>query len=76
MEAKELLKQELGAEGEFEVKYEEGKLRLVLGVDTKGVDGGLFVDFEPSYFLDKLKKAIPGEIDDKIIDMLKAGFGI
>ena len=42
----------------------------------KGVDAGLYVDVSPEYFLDKLKAAIPGEVDDKIIDMLKLAFKV
>lgn len=50
-----------------------GKVRLEVKYDGKGVDGGAFVEVEASVFAEKLKAAIPGKIDDVIIDgLLKA----
>ena len=69
----DLLKKEFG-DADLELKFSEGKLRLMASIDTKGVDGGVFVDLEPDYFLDKLAEAIPGNIDDAVIAMLKAAF--
>lgn len=68
---KKIYEKNVGSEGEFELEFKEGKLRLTLGVDTKGVDAGLFVDLDPDYFLDKLAKVIPGEIDDAVIALVK-----
>ena len=68
---KQIYEKKIGSDGEFELEFKDGKLRLILGLDSKGVDAGVFVDLEPEYFLDKLKKAIPGELDDAIINMIK-----
>lgn len=73
MSDKDLVSKDFG-DGELAVKFEEGKLKILASLDTNGVDVGLFVDFEPDYFLDKLADAIPGTIDDAIIAMLKAAF--
>lgn len=53
--------------GELDIKFEEGKLKLVYA----GKGGGGMVYAEIDYFMDKLKDAIPGEIDDAIIELLK-----
>lgn len=71
-----LVSKELGKEGSMDLKFTEGKLKLTLGLDSAGVDAGLYVDVDPDYFLDKLKEAIPGTIDDAIIDMLKVAFKV
>lgn len=53
---------------------EKNCLKLTFGYDGKGVNAGVYVDIESDYFLDKLAKAIPGEVDDAVIGMLKAAF--
>lgn len=73
MADKELVKKDFG-DGEFSLEFKDGKLKVSAGLDTKGVDVGVYVDLEPDYFLDKLAEAIPGEVDDAIIAMLKAAF--
>ena len=70
----ELVNKQIGKEGKLDLGFKEGKLELTLGLDSAGVDAGLFVTVEPDYFLDKLKAAIPGTVDDTIIDLLKVAF--
>lgn len=69
---KELAQGEIGKTGEYELEYKEGKLRFTLDIDTKGVDAGLYIDLDPDYFIDKLAKAIPGDLDDMVLAMLKS----
>ena len=59
---------------DFDLKYVDGKVVCLLKYDGQGVDGELKVMVEPEFFLDKLKEAIPGKLDDKIIDLIKAAF--
>jgi len=61
-------------EMDLDLVFVDGKLRFSVGYDGKGVDAGMYVDLEPDYFMDKLAEAIPGEVDDKIIALLKAAF--
>lgn len=61
-------------EMDLDLVFVDGKLRFTFGYDGKGVDAGIYVDAEPDYFLDKLAEAIPGDIDDKVIALLKAAF--
>lgn len=71
---KELLEKEIGKDGNLTIEFEGGKLKFIAGVESKGVDAGLYVDVDPDYFIDKLKEAIPGEIDDAVLEMLKIAF--
>jgi len=72
----ELMDKQIGAEGGVKLSFVEGKLKLELMYDGKGGDAGVFLMLEPDYFMDKLKDVIPGDIDDKIIDMLKMAFKV
>lgn len=48
-----------------------GKVRLQVGYDGKGVDGGAWVEVEAEVFAQKLKDAIPGDgIPEMVIDAL------
>jgi hypothetical protein len=66
----------IGSEGNYKLEYltEQKKFKFSVGYDGKGVDGEISLYLEPDYFLDKLKEAIPGKVDDTVIDLLKAAF--
>lgn len=53
-------------EVKFEVKLEEGKVKLSVSYDGKGADSEIIVKLEPEYFVEKLTAAIPGKVDDQI----------
>jgi hypothetical protein len=71
MSEKKLVGVEFSSEAGVDLQWKEGKLRMVMSYDGKGVDAGVYCDLEPDYFLEKLKAAIPGDVDDKVIDMLR-----
>ena len=73
MSDKELVSLKKG-ETDFSLDYnsEEKELRLSFGYDGKGVDAGVYVDVSAEYFLDKLAEVIPGELDDHVINLVKA----
>lgn len=58
-------------EGSLQMKIEDGKVKVALVYDGKQADAKLEISLGADEYLDMLKKAIPGEIDDAIIDMLK-----
>jgi hypothetical protein len=58
-------------EAALSVKIEDGKVKLLLSYDGKQADAALSVDLDVDQYLDMLKVAIPGSIDDSIIDLLK-----
>lgn len=63
---------ELSKEAGLKIEVVGGKVKVAVKLDTKGVDAEVAVLLEPDYFADKLKEAIPGKIDDAVIDVLKA----
>lgn len=73
---KDLVTKEISNEAKLDIKLVDGKLKLIVSYDGKGVDAGMYVDFEPAYFIDKLTAAIPGEIDNEIAKYLKIALKI
>jgi len=65
------LEKELGTETDLEISFKEGKAVIAVKYDGKGADAAVSVALDSDYFLQKLAEAIPGEIDDAIIDMLR-----
>lgn len=58
-------------EVEFAIKVEKGVVLFEVGYAGAGSSAGVKVTLESDYFLDKLKAAIPGQIDDSVIDLIK-----
>lgn len=63
---------DLYEKGEIKVELKEGKICLLY--DGKG--GDIELKLEVDYFMDKLKEAIPGEIDDAVIELLKGALKV
>jgi hypothetical protein len=70
----DLVNEQVGAETNLKVVYEEKKLKIEVVYDGKQADANLVVIVEPGVLLDALKSAIPGNVDDAVIDALKAAF--
>lgn len=68
---KVLTEKELGSEGALKIEVVEGKVKLTLKYDSKGLDANLDLLLESEYFIQKLADAIPGQIDDVLLDLLK-----
>lgn len=64
----------LGTVGNFELKLEGGKLVIITkaSYDKGGVDGSLNLSVDSSVILDLIAKAIPGQVDDAVIAVMKA----
>lgn len=54
-----------------EVKFEKGEVIATSFLDTKGVKAEVKVVIPADYFIDELKKAIPGTLDDTVLELLK-----
>lgn len=63
---------ELGGDGLFDLDIKEGDLVLKVVHDSKGLDAELNVRVDSGYFIDKLAEKIPGQVDDAILQVLKA----
>lgn len=69
---KVLTEKELSSETDLKVEIIAGDVHLSVEHASKGVGASLGVKISTDYFLDKLAAAIPGEIDDAVIAMIKA----
>lgn len=67
----EIINEPIGNEAKVSFKFEKGVARIALDYDGKGADAGLFIELESDYFIDKLAEAIPGTLDDQILNFLK-----
>lgn len=58
-------------EGNLTLKVEDGKVVMVISYDGQQADASLSVSLEVDQYLDMLAEAIPGDIDDAVIALLK-----
>jgi hypothetical protein len=65
-----MMDKEILNKGELMIKLEGSQIKL----EYVGKGGGAAMYAELDYFLDLLMEAIPGEVDDTIINMLKGAF--
>lgn len=66
-----MLQVPVGPEAKFDMKLEEGKVKITIAYQGADADAGAFVHLKPDAFIEKLKKMIPGELDDVILEALK-----
>ena len=76
MSEKELVNKDISTEVNAEIKFVEGNIVIQGNYDGKGLGATVAVKMKTEYFLDKLAEAIPGELDDKLLDMLKVALKI
>lgn len=67
----EIKQGEIGAEANYSLSVVDGKLKLAIKYDGKQADAELAIMLDGSAFLDKLAAAIPGKIDDMVINAIK-----
>jgi len=58
-------------EGNLSLKIEEGKVKVILSYDGQQADAKMEIILDSDQYLDMLAEAIPGDIDDAIIALLK-----
>lgn len=69
---KDLAQGPIGTVGSYDVEFKEGKLTAKVSAKVEaGVEGGAFISLDASLILDALAKAIPGQIDDALLGILK-----
>ena len=64
-------KMELSKELDFEFKFKDGNVVLIVSYEGKGFKSSFANELKSEYFLDKLAEAIPGTLDDMVIEGLK-----
>jgi|GEM_PF-6621395 len=62
----------LGQAAKYSVSFKEGKLVAELDAKVMALSGLMKIELDSDAVFDAIKEAIPGKIDDKIIEMLKA----
>lgn len=69
---KELAKGAVGNEGKYRVEFKDGKLTAEFIYGHSLFDAGLVFSIDSDMVIEALKKAIPGKIDDSILDIAKS----
>ena len=70
---KELFKLNKGEMAFKIIKGDNLNVRLEASYDGKQADAGFFIELSSDEYLEMLKELIPGEIDDVLIEAIKAG---
>lgn len=65
---KDLVSGPLGSDGSYDLKVEDGQLKATIGYKVEALLAPV-----KAHFVDQLKKVIPGDWDDKLIDDAWAG---
>jgi hypothetical protein len=68
---KKIVEGQLGKEAVYKVEFKEGKLCAEVLYDSPMFDAGVVLKLDAETVLEALKKAIPGAIDDVVIDSAK-----
>lgn len=68
----ELAEGQVGSVGKYDVEFKDGKLMLGLSIEWNGVTSEVKVGIGSDAVIDALKAAIPGKIDDAILEVVKA----
>ena len=71
MEA-DILDGKIGEAGAYDVEFKGGKLLAKVDVGSGPFTGKVELAIDAGKVMDELKKAIPGQIDDAVIDLIKA----
>jgi hypothetical protein len=60
----------------LKIEFVNSEVVLTVALNTSGVDASVKVELKADYFLDLIAKAIPGQIDDTVIALLKQGLSL
>lgn len=69
---KDILDGKIGAVGAYDLEFKGGKLSFKVGVAYEGMSADLVLALDSDAVLDAIAKAIPGQIDDTIFNVVKA----
>lgn len=65
----DLINQPIGSEGNLNIRLEGGKIILEAKHNHASGSASVVISEDVKYFAEKLKKAIPGTLDDLLIDV-------
>lgn len=67
----DLAKGDIGPEAHYDVVFADAKLKAELKYAGAMGGAGLYVEVGVEQVVEAIKKAIPGQIDDAVLDVLK-----
>ena len=67
----DVAKGNIGPEAQYEVVFANAKLKAEMKYVGAQASGGAFVEIGVDQLIEAIKKAIPGQVDDAILDVLK-----
>lgn len=67
----DIVKGQLGPEASYSLKFEGGKLKAQVDYTGADLGGGVMFALDTDKVVEAIKKAIPGQIDDMVLDLLK-----
>lgn len=81
MDNKEIAKGKIGEVGEYDVEFKDGKLVAIAAVSKEATAGvalkaDVSIEISARAVLEALKKAIPGTIDDAVLELAAKALGI
>lgn len=70
----DILDGKIGNVGGYDLEFKDGKLSFVVDIAAPGglISGKLGVALDAAAVIDALTKAIPGQIDDAVLNLIKA----
>ena len=66
-----VIEKEISKEVDLEMRFENKKVKLVVNYEGRGAGAEVAVYVDAVYFIDLLADAIPGTLDDVVLEMLK-----
>lgn len=67
----DILDGKIGEVGSYDLEFKGGKLVAKVQAGAHGISGGAFVEVSSDAVIDAIKKAIPGKVDDFVLEGLK-----
>jgi len=61
----------LGDVGQYDVEFKGGKLLAKVDVATGPFSAGVLMSIDANKVVDAIEKAIPGQIDDAVLEVLR-----
>lgn len=69
---KDIAAGKLGNVGEYDLEFKNGMLSLSVKADAGPLKAGLSIELGADAVIDALKVAIPGTLDDALLELLKS----
>ncbi len=68
----EIIEGQIGPEAQYSLKFEGGMLKGLVAYKGAQMDGAFSLNYSVDSLIDAIEVAIPGKLDDAILEMLKA----